>query len=107
MYNKEKRIINIDTQMVKATWKGAVIAESGKTVIVENNHYFPPEAVNMKYLKKSGNTYQCAWKGLADYYNVEVNGETNPDAAWVYPQPTPAAKQIKGRFAFWKGVEVK
>ena len=93
--------------MVKAIWNNAVIAESNKTVIVENNHYFPPESVNMKYLKKSGNTYKCAWKGTCDYYNVIVNGETNSDAAWVYQEPTPEARQIAGRFAFWKGVEVK
>ncbi len=93
--------------MVKATWNGIVLAESDKTVIVENNHYFPPESVNMKYLKKSGNTYKCAWKGTCNYYNVEVNGEVNSDAVWCYAEPTPAAKQIKGRYAFWKGVEVK
>lgn len=63
---------------MKAIWKGKIIAESDKTVVVEQNHYFPPESVNMEYLKKSGNTYQCKWKGLADYYNVAVGGETNP-----------------------------
>ncbi|MBI4406546.1 DUF427 domain-containing protein [Candidatus Micrarchaeota archaeon] len=92
--------------MVTAKWNGAVIAQSDKTVIVENNHYFPPDSVNKKYLKKSGKQYQCAWKGLADYYDVIVNEKTNPDAAWIYPNPTPPAKQIKGFFAFWKGVEV-
>ena len=97
----------VKNEMVTAKWNGVVIAESDKTVIVENNHYFPVESVNMKYLKKSGNTYQCAWKGLADYYNVEVNGKINEDAAWCYPRPTPAAKQIAGYYAFWKGVEVK
>lgn len=91
---------------MKAVWKNKVIAESDKTVVVENNHYFPPESVNTEYLKKSGNTYQCHWKGLADYYNVVVDGETNEDAAWVYPEPTEAAKEIKGRFAFWRGIEV-
>lgn len=91
---------------MKAVWRGKIIAESDKTVVVENNHYFPPGSVKMEYLKKSGNTYQCKWKGVADYYDVVVGGEVNPDAAWVYPEPTEPAKMIKGRFAFWKGVEV-
>ena len=93
--------------MTKAIWNGVTIAESDKCVEVENNQYFPPDSVNMKYLKKSGNTYQCSWKGLADYYNIAVKGEVNKDAAWVYPKPTPPAKQIKGYVAFWKGVEIK
>ncbi len=92
--------------MVKAKWNGVIIAQSEETIVVENNHYFPPESVKMQYLKKSGNHYQCAWKGLADYYDVTVEGKTNPDAAWVYPSPTPPAKQIKGYFSFWKGVEI-
>jgi len=92
---------------MKAIWKGRVIAESDKMVMVERNYYFPPEAVNMEYLQKSGNTYKCHWKGTADYYNIVVDGETNSDAAWVYPEPASPAKQIKGHFAFWKGVEVK
>ncbi len=91
---------------MKAVWKGKVIAESDNTVVVENNHYFPSESVKMEYLKKSSNTYRCHWKGLADYYDVVVDGETNHDAAWVYPEPTEPAKIIKGRFAFWKGVEI-
>lgn len=92
--------------MPKATWNGATLAESDKTKVVEKNHYFPPEAVKMEYLKKSGNTYQCSWKGLADYYNVVVDEKVNEDAAWVYPEPTEAAAEIKGYIAFWKGVEV-
>ena len=92
---------------MKAVWKNKVIAESDKTVVVERNHYFPPESVKMEYLKKSGNTYKCHWKGIADYYNVVVGGEKNSDAAWVYPKPMPAAKEIAGRFAFWREVEVK
>lgn len=91
---------------MKAIWKGKIIAESDKTVVVEQNHYFPPESVKMEYLKKSGNTYKCHWKGIADYYNVAIGGEINPNAAWVYPEPTEPAKTIKGRFAFWKGVEI-
>ena len=65
---------------MKATWKGAVIAQSDKTVEVENNHYFPADSVNMEYLKKNGNTYKCSWKGTADYYDVVVDGEKNEDA---------------------------
>lgn len=91
---------------MKAFYKNTIIAESGKTVVVENNHYFPSDSVKMEYLQKSGNTYKCKWKGLADYYNVVVGGDTLQDAAWVYPEPSEAAKQIKGHFAFWKGVTV-
>lgn len=76
-------------------------------MVVENNHYFPPESVNMELLKKSGDTYTCPWKGLADYYNVVVDGKVNKNAAWVYPEPKEEAKNIAGRFAFWKGVEVE
>lgn len=91
---------------MKAVWNNKIIAESDRTVVVENNHYFPPESVNMLYLEKSGNTYQCYWKGLADYYNVVVDGKVNEDAAWIYPEPTKPAEMIKGHFAFWKGVEI-
>jgi len=91
---------------MKAIWKDTVLAESDKIVVVENNHYFPSESVKMEYLQKSGNTYQCKWKGEADYYNVTVVGEINEDAAWVYSEPADAAKQIKGHFAFWKGVTI-
>jgi len=91
---------------MKAIYKNKIIAESDQTIIVENNHYFPPESVKMEFLQKSGNTYQCKWKGAADYYSVVVDSETLEDAAWVYPEPTDAAKQIKGCFAFWKEVQV-
>ena len=91
---------------MKAIWNNKIIAESDKTVAVENNHYFPPESVKMEYLKKSGNKYTCHWKGICDYYDVVVDGKVNKDAAWVYPEPTEAAKKIKGYFAFWRGVEV-
>lgn len=91
---------------MRAVWKDQVIAESDQTVVIERNHYFPPESVKTEFLKKSGNTYQCTWKGVADYYDVVVNGEANHDAAWVYPEPTEPAKRIKGHFAFWRGVKV-
>ncbi|OGZ10808.1 MAG: hypothetical protein A3D65_04495 [Candidatus Lloydbacteria bacterium RIFCSPHIGHO2_02_FULL_50_13] len=92
---------------MKAIWNSQLIAESDKTVVVEQNHYFPPESVNMSLLKKSGDRYQCAWKGLADYYDVVVDGAVNHNAAWAYLEPTEKAQNIKGYFAFWMGVEVK
>jgi uncharacterized protein (DUF427 family) len=91
---------------MKALWKNKVIAESNDIVVVESRNYFPEESVKMEFLQRSGRTYQCSWKGLADYYNVVVDGEVNEDAAFVYPSPTDAAKQIKERFSFWKGIEL-
>jgi uncharacterized protein (DUF427 family) len=92
--------------MVKAVWNGAVIAESDATVVVEGNHYFPIEAVRAEVLKPSATTSRCAWKGTASYYSLDVDGAQNKDAAWYYPEPLPAAVEIKGRVAFWKGVKV-
>jgi uncharacterized protein (DUF427 family) len=92
---------------MKAMWKGTTIAESGDTVIVEDNHYFPRESVNMKYLRKNDETYQCSWKGEANYFDVVVGKDENQSAAWVYESPEEAASNIKGRIAFWRGVEVK
>ncbi len=91
---------------MKAVWNNTVIAESDDTVVVENNHYFPPESVKMEYLKKNGDTYTCRWKGVCDYYDVTVDGKTSKNGAWMYPNPTEPAKKIKSRFAFWQGVEV-
>ena len=91
---------------MKAMWNNAVLAESDQTVIVEGNHYFPPEAVNRQYLKPSDTHTTCPWKGQAWYYHVEVDGEVNKDAAWYYPDPKNAAQNIKNHVAFWKGVEV-
>ena len=93
--------------MAKAVWKGVVIAESDKTVLLEGNHYFPPQSVHREYLKPSTTTSQCPWKGAASYYHVEVNGERNADAAWYYPAPNDAAKQIKDHVAFWRGVQIE
>ena len=93
--------------MTKAIWNNIVIAESDKCIELENNQYFPTKSVKMQYLKKSGNKYQCAWKGIADYYDIIIKGKANKDAAWCYPNPTPPAKQIKGYFGFWKGVKVE
>ena len=92
--------------MVTATWNGAVIASSDDTVVVENNHYFPLSAVDPALLKPSATTTQCPWKGTAHYYTLTVDGQDNRDAVWFYPDPKPAAAQIKGRVAFWKGVKV-
>jgi uncharacterized protein (DUF427 family) len=92
---------------MKAVWKNAVLAESSDTVIVEGNHYFPPEAVNRQYLRPSDTHTTCPWKGLASYYHIEVDGEINKDAAWYYSDPKDAANNIKSYIAFWKGVEVK
>jgi uncharacterized protein (DUF427 family) len=92
--------------MAKATWAGKKIAESNATVEVEGNQYFPAEAVEKKFLKPSSHTSICPWKGTAHYYHVEVDGMTNENAAWYYPEPKPAAAEIKDRIAFWKGVTV-
>lgn len=91
---------------MKATWNGATLAESDKTIVVEGNHYFPPDAVKREYFQDSDMHTTCPWKGLASYYTVAVNGESNVDAAWYYPSPKDAAKQIKDYVAFWHGVSV-
>ena len=92
--------------MAKATWNGVTIAESDDTVIVENNHYFPLASVRPEILRPSDTHTACPWKGTASYYTLEVDGETNVDAAWYYPEPKDAAKEITGRVAFWRGVVV-
>jgi uncharacterized protein (DUF427 family) len=91
----------------KAIWKDEVIAESERTVIVEGNHYFPPDAVSWERLEKSDSNTFCPWKGIASYYDIVVNGERNQDAAWYYPEPSEAASQIKDHIAFWRGVRVE
>ena len=92
--------------MARAVWNGVVIAESAKTVVVEGNHYFPPEAVQTEHLRPSEHHTVCGWKGTASYYDVVVGAAVNPNAAWYYPEPKPDAARIVGRIAFWKGVEV-
>lgn len=91
---------------MKAIWNGAILAESDKTLRLEGNHYFPPESINKEYFKPSSTSTVCPWKGEASYYNIEVNGEINEDAAWYYPSPNDAAKEIKNYVAFWRGVEI-
>jgi uncharacterized protein (DUF427 family) len=93
--------------MVKAIWNGKVLAESDRTEIVEGNHYFPTEALHKEFFKPSETHSTCPWKGVASYYSIEVDGEKNPDAAWYYPDPKPAAHNIAGRVAFWKGVRIE
>lgn len=95
------------TGMAKAIWDGVVLAESNQTIEIEENQYFPPDAIKKEYFKPSATQSVCPWKGLASYYTVEVNGKSNTDAAWFYPEPKSAAKQIKGYIAFWKGVRVE
>lgn len=92
---------------MKATWNGAVIAESDDTVVVEGNHYFPESSLNRALFEPSDTHTTCGWKGVASYFDVVVNGERNHDAAWYYPEPKPAAAEIRGRVAFWRGVRVE
>ncbi len=92
--------------MATASWNGAVLAESDRFEIVEGNVYFPPHTINQAYFKTSDTHTNCPWKGTASYYDIEVEGQTNKDAAWYYPAPKDKAKNIQGYVAFWKGVEV-
>ena len=92
---------------MKATWKNKVIGDSDNTVVVEGNHYFPSEDVKHEYLQPSASHTTCPWKGEASYYDVVVDGEVNSDAAWYYPEPKPAAAEIKDHIAFWRGVVVE
>ncbi len=91
----------------KAIWNGVVLAESNNTVVVEGNQYFPPDAVKQEFLKASDTHTTCPWKGVASYYDVEVDGKVNRDAAWYYPNPKDAARLIKDYVAFWHGVQVE
>jgi uncharacterized protein (DUF427 family) len=93
--------------MVRATWNGAVLAESSNCEVVEGNQYFPPEAINQEHFQQSSTHTICPWKGTASYYDIVVDGQINKDAAWYYPEPKDAAKNIKGYIAFWRGVKVE
>lgn len=93
--------------MPKAVWNGVVLAESDQTEVVEGNQYFPAESIQCEYFQDSNTHTNCPWKGVASYYNIVVNGQTNKDAAWYYPAPKDAAKNITGYIAFWKGVKVE
>ncbi len=92
---------------MRATWNGAVLAESDETVEVEGNQYFPRESLNEEFFEESTHTSVCPWKGTANYFTLRVEGEENPDAAWYYAEPKDAAKEISGHVAFWKGVTVE
>ncbi len=92
---------------MKAIWNGTVLAESNDTEVVEGNHYFPATSIKREFFKPSATRTTCPWKGVASYYTLDVEGAENRDAAWYYPEPKDAAKQIKDRVAFWHGVEVK
>ncbi len=92
---------------MKATWNGAVIAQSDDTVLVEGNHYFPEKSLDRQFVSFSNHKTSCPWKGQASYYSLIVNGSLNPDAVWYYPEPKAEADAIRGRVAFWKGVKVE
>ena len=91
---------------MKAIWSGRILAESDDTVVVENNHYFPADSINLEFFQESDHQTFCPWKGSAHYYDILVGGECNENAAWYYPETKEAADNIKGRIAFWHGVEV-
>ena len=92
---------------MRAVWNGQVLAQSEKTVVVEGNHYFPPETVHREFFKASEKHTTCPWKGLASYYTVSVDGADNTDAAWFYRDPKPDASHIRDHVAFWHGVTVE
>ncbi len=92
---------------MKAIWNNTIIADSADTVVVEGNHYFPPDSIRNEFFKPSETTSVCPWKGTARYYTLEVAGQQNPDAAWYYPETKDKANNIRGRIAFWKGVAVR
>ena len=92
--------------MIEARWAGHTIAASDNTVVVEGNHYFPPDSADKQVLVPSDHRTRCHWKGEAHYYHVEVNGQRNDNAAWYYPEPLPDATHIRGYLAFWHGVQV-
>lgn len=94
-------------KVVKAVWNGQVIAESDRCERVEDNYYFPPDSVKPEFLQPSATHTTCGWKGIASYHDVAVGGQVNKDAAWYYPDPKPAAKNIAGYIAFWKGVRIE
>lgn len=92
---------------MKAIWNDTVIAESDNTIVIEGNHYFPPDSIKKEYFVESNLHSTCPWKGQASYYTINVNGDENKDAAWYYKQPSDLAKPIKDHIAFWKGVNIE
>ncbi len=93
--------------MPRAVWKGVTIAESPRTVVVEGNHYFPPETVNDELLRETPATTICPWKGKASYYDIVLEHDVNASAAWTYRHPSPLARRIRNHVAFWNGVEIE
>ncbi|HEX7231396.1 MAG TPA: DUF427 domain-containing protein [Candidatus Binatia bacterium] len=91
---------------MKALWENTVVAESDRTVVVEGNHYFPPESIKREFFQASDTHSTCPWKGRASYYDLRLGAHVNKDAAWYYPEPNEAARSIKGYIAFWRGVKV-
>ena len=91
---------------MQAIWNGSVLAESDATIVIENNHYFPPDSIKSEFFNTSDTHTHCPWKGDASYYHITVDGQQNNDAAWYYPNPKDAAKEIKDYVAFWRGVEI-
>jgi len=91
---------------VKALWENTVVAESDRTVVIEGNHYFPPESIKREFFQASDTHSTCPWKGRASYYDLRLGAHVNKDAAWYYPEPNEAARPIKGYVAFWRGVKV-
>jgi uncharacterized protein (DUF427 family) len=100
-------ILKCNLPMAKAVWNGVVVAESDQYEVVEGNCYFPPDKIKAEYFQPSNTHTTCGWKGVASYYTLNVAGQQNVDAAWYYPEPKDAAKQIKGYVAFWRGVKVE
>ena len=111
MFSKNTEVNKIGKDHIstvpKATWNGVTLAESDNCIVVEGNQYFPPDSIERQYFKESDTHTTCAWKGLASYYTIEVDGKKNKDAAWYYPSPKDAARQIKDYVAFWRGVKVE
>jgi uncharacterized protein (DUF427 family) len=91
---------------MKAVWHETILAQSDETISVEGNHYFPPNSIHKEYFDRSETHSSCPWKGTASYYHLRVGEQSNPDAAWYYPEPKEAAKSIQGYIAFWRGVKV-
>jgi uncharacterized protein (DUF427 family) len=92
--------------IMKAIWENTILAESERTVVIEGNHYFPPDSVRKEYFLPSDKHTACAWKGTASYYHICVGGRTNADAAWYYPEPKKAVHSIRDYVAFWRGVQI-
>jgi uncharacterized protein (DUF427 family) len=92
---------------MKASWKDVILAESNLTVVIEGNHYFPPESINRRYFTESSTHTRCGWKGIASYYTIKIEDDFNQDSAWYYPEPLDKARNIKNYVAFWKGIKVE